>query len=194
MITLPEGCSVWLVHDLRSRSGIVDGMNSVCGGLAACEMGVEDEDTPSREGVEVREDSSLDEGVGVILEAAARGSGLERPDCSPERGVFVPDLNALLYSMIRKIFFGSLLDVMTVMTPAAVAISAAMSLVSIPPVPRFDPRVFVLTFTQLSAHERSAVSRRPTLRTNGRDGCHDVYSRSIGVFPRIRRVQPIHIS
>ena len=56
----------------------------------------DDEDTPSREDVGVREASTLDEGVGVILEATARGSGLERPDCSPERGVFVPDLNALL--------------------------------------------------------------------------------------------------
>lgn len=34
---------------------------------------------------------------------------------------------------------------MTVDTPAAVAISAAMSFVSIPPVPRFEPRVAVLT-------------------------------------------------
>ncbi len=47
--------------------------------------------------------------------------------------------------MILKIFLGSLLDVMIVVTPAAVAISAAISLVSIPPVPRLDPSVVVLT-------------------------------------------------
>lgn len=40
---------------------------------------------------------------------------------------------------------GSLEEQMTVETPAAVAISAAMSLVSIPPVPRLEPRVVVLT-------------------------------------------------
>ena len=33
----------------------------------------------------------------------------------------------------------------TVVTPAAVAISAAMSFVSIPPVPSFEPSVLVLT-------------------------------------------------
>jgi hypothetical protein len=38
-----------------------------------------------------------------------------------------------------------LLLVIMVVTPAAVAISAAMSLVSIPPVPRLEPRVVVLT-------------------------------------------------
>ena len=37
---------------------------------------------------------------------------------------------------------------MTVVTPAAVAISAAISFVSIPPVPSFDPRVFVLTISK----------------------------------------------
>lgn len=47
--------------------------------------------------------------------------------------------------MILKIFLGSLLEVMTVVTPAAVAISAAISFVSIPPVPRLEPRVVVLT-------------------------------------------------
>jgi hypothetical protein len=49
------------------------------------------------------------------------------------------------YSMIRKMHVGSLLEVMMVVTPAAVAISAAMSFVSIPPVPKLDPNVVVLT-------------------------------------------------
>ena len=60
------------------------------------------------------------------------------------------DLNSrgricMSYSMIRKMRDGSLLEVMIVVTPAAVAISAAMSFVSIPPVPRLDPKVVVLT-------------------------------------------------
>ncbi len=47
--------------------------------------------------------------------------------------------------MMPKIFSGCLLDVMMVVTPAPVAISAAMIFVSMPPVPRLDPRVVVLT-------------------------------------------------
>ena len=70
--------------------------------------------------------------------------GLERPDVVLS-GVDEPDLSALLYSIIRKILFGPPLEVIMVVTPAAVAISAAMSLVSIPPVPRLDPNVVVLT-------------------------------------------------
>ena len=55
---------------------------------------------------------------------------------------FVVDLNSrgricMSYSIIRKIQDGSLLEVMIVVTPAAVAISAAMSFVSIPPVPNY---------------------------------------------------------
>ena len=53
------------------------------------------------------------------------------------------------YSIIRKIQNGSLLEVMIVVTPAAVAISAAMSFVSIPPVPRLDPNFVVLTVIEV---------------------------------------------
>ena len=93
---------------------------------------------------------SLDEddtalGVGVGVGERRGGSGLVRPDRKPVRGVLAPDLNWALYSMILKMFFGSLLEVMTVVTPAAVAISAAISLVSMPPVPKLEPRVVVLT-------------------------------------------------
>ena len=70
--------------------------------------------------------------------------GLDSPDVT-SKGVDVPDFSALLYSMILKMLLGSLLDVIIVLTPAAVAISAAMSLVSIPPVPKCDPSVVVLT-------------------------------------------------
>jgi hypothetical protein len=52
---------------------------------------------------------------------------------------------AVLYAIMRKMVVGSLEEVITVATPAAVAISAAMSLVSIPPVPRLEPKVAVLT-------------------------------------------------
>lgn len=51
----------------------------------------------------------------------------------------------VLYSMILNMLEGFLEDVITVDTPAAVAISAAISFVSIPPVPRLEPRVAVLT-------------------------------------------------
>jgi len=54
------------------------------------------------------------------------------------------------YSMMLKIFSGLLLEVIMVVTPAAVAISAAMSFVSIPPVPRLDPSVVVLTIKTMS--------------------------------------------
>ena len=47
--------------------------------------------------------------------------------------------------MIPNIFSGCLLDVMMVVTPVSVAISAAMSFVSMPPVPRLEPSVLVLT-------------------------------------------------
>ena len=47
--------------------------------------------------------------------------------------------------MISRIVLGFLELLIIVVTPAAVAISAAMSFVSIPPVPRFEPSVVVLT-------------------------------------------------
>ena len=96
MMTLPDGLSVWLVQDLRSRMGFRDAVNTVWGGRT-------------------------------------RGGEEE------------PDLRCKSYSMIRKTFSGCLLDVIIVVTPAAVDISAAMSLVSIPPVPRLEPSVVVLT-------------------------------------------------
>lgn len=120
-------------------------MNNVCRGLDAGVMtlGVtvrfditeearESEDDPDgvREG---------DKEVGI-----GEGTGLERPEAI-SRGVAVPDFNEVLYSMILRILRGSLLEVITVVTPAAVAISAAISFVSIPPVPKLEPRVVVLT-------------------------------------------------
>jgi hypothetical protein len=52
---------------------------------------------------------------------------------------------------MENMFSGFLLDKIIVVTPAPVAISAAMSFVSIPPVPRLDPRVVVLTVIVTSA-------------------------------------------
>ena len=68
--------------------------------------------------------------------------------------------------MILKMFFGSLLDVMTVVTPAAVAISAAMSLVSIPPVPKLEPRVVVLTISEPLDTKYGHTQSNPTLSPN----------------------------
>ena len=50
------------------------------------------------------------------------------------------------YSMMDKMFSGFLEEAIIVFTPASVAISAAISFVSIPPVPRLDPSVAVLTY------------------------------------------------
>ena len=47
--------------------------------------------------------------------------------------------------MISRTTRGEEEDVIIVVTPAAVAMSAAISLVSIPPVPSEEPRVLVLT-------------------------------------------------
>lgn len=66
-------------------------------------------------------------------------------------------LTELWNSMMGKIFDGFLLEVMIVVTPAAVAISAAISFVSIPPVPRLDPRVAVLTIRQTVLFEFQKV-------------------------------------
>ena len=72
------------------------------------------------------------------------GEGLFLPD-RDSRGVAGEERTELLYSMISNIRSGYLLEQIIVATPAAVAISAAISFVSIPPVPSCDPRVFVLT-------------------------------------------------
>jgi len=53
------------------------------------------------------------------------------------------------YSMMDWMFSGFLEEAMMVFTPASVAISAAISFVSIPPVPRLDPSVAVLTAEQM---------------------------------------------
>lgn len=63
------------------------------------------------------------------------------------------------YSMILKTFSGCFDDVTIVSTPAAVAISAAMSLVSIPPVPSLEPRVAVLTAEILISNRTSNLLR-----------------------------------
>ena len=78
-------------------------------------------------------------GVGLVRpESGSLGvDGADEPD---ER-----ERKLLLYSIISKIRSGCVLFETAVVTPAAVAISAAMSFVSIPPVPSFEPSVLVLT-------------------------------------------------
>lgn len=113
-----------VVQDLRSRIGTREAVNRVCGGRI---MGPGDE---------LR--------LGFVL--SGLGVGLIRPE-DVSRGVAggVFGMTWLWYWITPNIFSGFLLDNMTVVTPAAVAISAAMSFVSIPPVPRLDPSVVVLT-------------------------------------------------
>ena len=122
MITLPDGNSVWVVQALRSRIGVRDAVNTVCGGRAVC-VG-----EALRLGLVL---SGLEIGVADV----AKDSG-----CA---GILVAQ--RLWYWMMADMFSGLLLDRIMVVTPAAVAISAAMSFVSIPPVPRLDPSVVVLT-------------------------------------------------
>lgn len=65
--------------------------------------------------------------------------------------------------MILNILLGSLLEVMIVVTPAAVAMSAAMSFVSIPPVPKLEPNVDVLTSHTLRVRLSKKNPWMPTL-------------------------------
>jgi hypothetical protein len=76
-------------------------------------------------------------------------------DKETDIGLEVDFARAMLYSIILKTFSGVLDEVTTVATPAAVAISAAISFVSIPPVPSLDPRVAVLT---MCSYELTGVS------------------------------------
>ena len=112
------------------------------------------------------------------------------------------DLNSrgrisMSYSMIRKIHDGSLLEVMIVVTPAAVAISAAISFVSIPPVPRLDPNVVVLTvikgfvFIRKGKHALKKVWL--TLQADGWDGINNFNLLRIWVFARVRSVETIDV-
>jgi len=117
MMTLPDGKSVWLVHDFRSRMGTGVGVNNVCLRIGT--------------GEELR--LGFKESGPGLLEAVGKA------------------LCELLCSMMLHMFSGCLLVVMTVVTPAPVAISAAMSLVSIPPVPRLEPSVVVQTSSRMAA-------------------------------------------
>lgn len=85
--------------------------------------------------------------VSVVVRVGGDGEGIGEESMGLDsRGVGGRDfLAALWYSIMLNIFSGRLLEVMIVVTPAPVAISAAISLVSIPPVPRLEPRVVVLT-------------------------------------------------
>ena len=154
------------VHAFRSRSGAGAGANTVCGGRGMGRAG--EGALPSTllvdaVGVIVSPPSGRALGVGAIREGV--GSGLARPDWGAVSGVFEPDLSWVLYSMILKMLVGSLLEVITVVTPAAVAMSAAMSFVSIPPVPRFDPSVVVLTEVQVCESALECVKKCHTLRS-----------------------------
>lgn len=69
--------------------------------------------------------------------------------------------------MISEMTLGFLLLLITVVTPVSVAISAAMSFVSIPPVPRLEPRVLVLTNIGQLEQLRNHADGELTLTTNG---------------------------
>ena len=115
---------------------MADGLNNVCGGR-----------TCRAEGSSVgTEDRPVTVSWEVMLIEVNSDVGVETlDDKETDIGLDVDFARAVLYSIILKTFSGVFDEVTTVATPAAVAISAAISLVSIPPVPSLDPRVAVLT-------------------------------------------------
>jgi hypothetical protein len=156
---------VCLVQDFKSRIGADDGVKRVCGGRI--------------------NDAEED---GVIELNVVSWSGLVLPENDGVEGV---DLRELLYSMISNMFSGCLLVVMIVVTPAPVAISAAMSFVSIPPVPRLDPNVVVLTVEGcelLKNQIKDEAFIKLTLLSDSIDRWDDLDRFSRRVFARIWRV------
>ena len=83
------------------------------------------------------------------------------------------------------------LEVIIVVTPAAVAISTAISFVSNPPVSKLEPRVAVLT---AAINSYSAIG---ICRSNGlpcvRMSAVDLDDPLRGIFPRVNSVQSIHV-
>lgn len=88
---------------------------------------------------------------------------------------------------------GCLLEVMTVVTPAPVAISAAMSFVSIPPVPRLEPNVDVLTVASLNTNHTQKRCRKLTLCSDVCYGPHDVDLPRSRIFSWVCGVQSVNI-
>lgn len=136
IITLPAGARVKAVQDLASRMGVSDALNRVCGGRTI--TGV----------VPLRCSSTREEfarrtivSVEFISAEANADDGVEMCEDVTE----VDDESRESYSMILKTFSGCFEEVTIVSTPAAVAISAARSFVSMPPVPSLEPNVAVLT-------------------------------------------------
>lgn len=181
MSTLPAGLRVWAVQDLRSVNGAVDGLNKVWGGLTGVFV-------PVAEGVArlvicrtVSEDSEgpIEGGViGVDALVDAPSGDLAGPRGWARR----------LYWMTSNMFSGRLLDMMITDTPAPVAISAAMSLVSMPPVPRLEPSVAVLTVgARWSTTGLNPVKGKTnlTLLPDSSYRRHLLYRLRIGVLSRI---------
>lgn len=135
----PEGVRVWNVHCFRECNGVGEGRKRVCVGRVG-RVGVELE-----LGVEVGEmafvfDAVVDGSVVATEEATEEATeGTDAEAIGPE---WIEDT---VQSTISNTFFGDWLLAIIVRTPAAVAISAAMSFVSIPPVPSDEPRVEVDT-------------------------------------------------
>lgn len=139
---------------MRSRSGVEDGVKSVCGGRAGRDNCGSDVTKFS-----ISEDAWAD----VVLGVFGR-TGVDTPDAE---GVLTAELEYVTYSMMLNILDGVLLDVMIVVTPAPVAISAAINFVSIPPVPSLEPSVAVLTLIQYVSYRfaqgTGAENLNPTL-------------------------------
>lgn len=94
---------------------------------------------------------------------------------------------------MSQIVEGTREEVITVATPAAAAISAAMSLVSIPPVPRAEPRLRVDTDEVWLGIGWEEGKRVGTLGADGVDGGNSVESPRGGVLPRVGGVERVDV-
>jgi len=177
IMTLPAGARVKAVQDLASRMGVSDALNRVCGGRTIAGV------VPPL-GSSIREESARRTivSVEVIGAEANADDGVEMCDDVTE----VDDKSRESYSMILKIFSGCFEEVTIVSTPAAVAISAAMSFVSIPPVPSLEPNVAVLTGWMVRA--MASVWRRPANFPDFRHGIYHFDGFGVRILSWIRGV------
>lgn len=98
--------------------------------------------------------------------------------------------------MIVNIFLGCEELHMIVETPAAIANSAAINFVSIPPVPSEEPSVAVLTTFcafRMGALLSCVVGMEHTNLPDGFDITHNLDSLSRGILARILGIQTVHV-
>ena len=139
-------------------------------------------------------------GLNVLLELPSESEFMADEGVDTAVGTGANDaatLFAVICSMILSTFSG-LLDLhMIVETPPAHAISAAMSFVSIPPVPRLDPRVSVLASCQYYRERQKSRGerwwRRPTQFSDLHHRFHDFDELGACVPSWVGSIESIHV-